>query len=57
MDALLTELAKQSPVAVVAIFSIWRISIVMMVLANALVEVATANSENVSDLVEKQAHN
>lgn len=57
MDELLTVLAESSPVAVVALFSIWRISIVMMVLAKALVEVATSSTETVTELVEKQAHN
>lgn len=54
MDALLTELAKQSPVALLGLFAIWRMSIVMIVLANALVTVATASSDNVSELVEYQ---
>lgn len=54
MDTLLTSLAEQSPVAVVAIFSIWRISMVMMTLVNAFVAMAEANSDNVTDLVDKQ---
>lgn len=56
MDALLTNLAESSPVAVVAIFALWRISIVMIVLADALVTVATSQADNVTDLVEKQTH-
>lgn len=56
MDALLTTLAESSPVAVVAIFSIWRISLVMIVLAEALVTVATSSTETVTDLVEQHSH-
>ncbi len=54
MDALLTTLAESSPVAVVALFAIWRISLVMMVLAEALVQVATSSTENVTEMIEQQ---
>jgi len=53
MEELLMRMAESSPVALVAIFSIWRISIVMVALTNALVETAKAQAGNVSDLVEK----
>lgn len=53
MDALLSQLAESSPIALVSIFAIWRMSIVMIGLANALVEIATAQSDTVEVLVEK----
>lgn len=49
MDALLTTLAESSPVSVVAIFALWRISIVMMVLAEALVQVTVPSKESLSE--------
>jgi len=55
MEQLLSNLADASPVALVAIFSIWRMSITMVALTKALVETAKAQSDNVSDLVEKSA--
>lgn len=55
MEQLLLSLADASPVAVVAIFSIWRISIVMVALTNALVDVTKARTSNVSELVEKSS--
>ena len=54
MEQLLQNLAEASPVAVVAIYSIWRISIVMIALSEALVKIATAQSESITELVEKQ---
>lgn len=39
MEQLLIEVAKQSPVAVVAIFAIWRISIVMVNQTTALTDI------------------
>lgn len=57
MDALLTTLAESSPIAVVAIFTIWRISIVMMVLVEGFVKVATASTDTVTDLVEQLPQN
>jgi len=53
MEQLLLSLADASPVAVVAIFSIWRISIVMVALTKALVEVTASQSQNVTELVDK----
>lgn len=55
MEQLLLSLADASPVAVVAIFSIWRISIVTVALANALVETVKAQTQSVTELVEKSA--
>ena len=55
MEQLLLSLADASPVALVAIFSIWRISIVMVELTRALVDTAKAQSDNVTELVEKSA--
>ena len=53
MDALLSQLAESSPIALVAIFSIWRMSIVMVETSRALVEIATAQSDTVENLVDK----
>lgn len=54
MDALLQTLAESSPIAVVSIVAIWRISAVMMTLVNAFVVITTAQSETVTELVDKQ---
>lgn len=54
MEQLLLSLADASPVAVVAIFALWRMSLVMIKLADSLVEIATANSENVGELIESK---
>ncbi len=53
MEQLLLSLADASPVAAVAIFSIWRMSVVMVALTKALVETAQAQAESVAGLVEK----
>ncbi len=53
MDELLLRMAESSPVALVSIFSIWRISVVMIALTNALVETSKAQSANVAEMVEK----
>jgi hypothetical protein len=53
MEQLLLSLADASPVAVVAIFSIWRLSVVMITLSSALVEIAKSQSANVTELVDK----
>lgn len=53
MDALLQTLAESSPIAVVSIVAIWRISAVMMTLVNAFVEITTAQSKSVGVLVEQ----
>lgn len=52
MEALLTSLAEQSPVAVVSLFAIWRISMVMMVLVEGFVAITTAASDNLTELVD-----
>lgn len=54
MEQLFLNLAESSPVTLVAIYSIWRISVVMIKLADSLVEVTKANAASVSDLVDKQ---
>lgn len=55
MDALLTSLAETSPVAVVGLFAIWRLSLVVMKLADALVASTQASAGNVTDLVDKHS--
>jgi len=52
MEQLLIEIAKQSPVALVAVFAIWRMSIVMVSIADGLVKIATSNAESVADMAE-----
>lgn len=52
MEQLLIEIAKQSPVALVAVFALWRMSIVMIALAEGLVKIATQNSDSLADIVE-----
>ncbi len=51
MDALLQNLAESSPVAVVAIFALWRISVVMVVLADGLVRVVEASEARLSEKI------
>lgn len=53
MDELLTALAESSPISVVAIFCIWRMSVIMMTLVNAFVVITTAQSDTVAELVDK----
>ncbi len=55
MDALLTSLAETSPVSVVGIFAIWRLSLVVITLADALVASTQASAGNVTDLVDKHS--
>lgn len=55
MEQILLNLAEASPVALVAVYSIWRISIVMLKLADALVQVSQSNANNVTELVDKKA--
>lgn len=52
MEEILIKIAQDSAIASVAIFTIWRMSIVMNNLANALVVVSTANAETLSEAVE-----
>lgn len=56
MDALLTQLAESSPISVVAIFTIWRMSIIMMKLVDGFVTVASASTETVTELVDQAGH-
>lgn len=53
METLLNELASSSPISVIAIFTIWRMSLIMMTLVEAFVAIAREQSENVTELVEK----
>ena len=53
MEQLFLSLADASPVAAVAIFSIWRLSVVMVALTKGLVDITAAQSHNVTELVEK----
>ena len=59
MEQLLIEIAKQSPVALVAVIAIWRISLVMMVLVEGFVKVATNASDSLAGMAEnnKKADN
>lgn len=45
MEELFMNLAKSSPIAVVAIFALWRMSIVMVVIAEGLVKSAQQRTE------------
>lgn len=53
MDALLTALAESSPVAAVGLFAIWRLSVVVIKLADAVVASDKRNAENFTNLVDK----
>lgn len=54
MEQLLIEIAKQSPVALVAVFALWRMSIVMIAIADGLVTIATSNAASVADMADKK---
>lgn len=41
MDELLMNLAKSSPIALVAIFALWRMSVVMLALIAGFLEMAS----------------
>lgn len=53
MDPLVSTFIESSPIAAVAIFTIWRMSIVMVALVEGFVSIASAQSETVTELVEK----
>lgn len=54
MDNILFEIAKQSPVAIVALFAIYRMSVVMISIAEGLVKIATQNTESIAEVLEAQ---
>jgi len=53
MDELFMNLAKSSPIAVVAIFALWRMSVVMVVIAEGLVQSSLSKTEAVNENTEK----
>ncbi len=53
MEQIVQTLAESSPIAVVSVVAIWRISAVMMTLVNAFVLITTAQSDTVGELVDK----
>lgn len=54
MDPLISQFIESSPIAGVAIFTIWRMSIVMISLVDGFVNIATAQSDTVTELVENR---
>ncbi len=52
MEDLLAKVAQDSAIAAVAIFSLWRLSLVTIALAQALVEVSKSNAETLSEQTE-----
>ncbi len=56
MDGLLLSLAESSPLAVVSLFAIWRMSVVMVALSDALAEVSKQRADLQADIVEHRAN-
>ncbi len=52
MEEILIKVAQDSAIASVAIFCMWRMSIVTVALARALVEVSTKNAETLAEQAE-----
>lgn len=52
MESLLIEIAKDSALAGFGIFTVWRMSVVMIVLARSLTKVAEANAVTLQDAVD-----
>ncbi len=51
MEVLFQSLAESSPVAVVSLFAIWRISVVMVALADALVLISKMAAEQPKEIM------
>lgn len=51
MEDVIMKLAQDSAIATVAVFAIWRMSLVNIALAHALVDVSTKNAETLSEQV------
>jgi len=49
MEGLFAKVAQDSAIAAVAIFALWRLSIVTIALAQALVDVSRSNAETLSE--------
>lgn len=49
MDELLMNLAKSSPIAVVAIFALWRMSVVMLALIEGFLAMADTVEKDISE--------
>jgi len=54
MDALIIELLAEAPTAGVAIYAIWRLSIVMNTLADTIKTVAVSQNDTVSGVVKAE---
>lgn len=54
MEGLLIEIAKDSALAGFGIFVVWRMSVVMIVLAKSLTKVAEANAGTLEHAVDAQ---
>lgn len=55
IEQILLNLAEGSPVALVAVFAIWRLSIVMVKLSEALVEISKKNADTIAAMQPKNA--
>jgi len=54
MEDILIELVARAPIAAVAIYAIWRISIVMEVLAKTIETIAISQNQSISDIVDAE---
>jgi len=52
MEDILIKIAQDSAIASVSMFALWRLSIITVALAQALVEVSKANAETLSEQTE-----
>lgn len=52
MEDLFAKMAQDSAIATVAIFALWRLSLVTIKLAQALVDVSTKNADTLHDTVD-----
>lgn len=52
MEDLVSKIAQDSAIATVAVFALWRLSVVTIALAQALVDVSTKNADTLQEQTE-----
>ena len=52
MEDIISKIAQDSAIATVAVFALWRLSLVTIALAQALVDVSTKNAQTLSEQAE-----
>lgn len=56
MEEIILKVAQDSAIATVAVFAIWRLSSITIVLAQALVDVSKASASTIDKAVEQSDH-